>query len=558
VTPTRHLPTLLLVACGGALELPTESASPPPATEPATGAIDAAAPSAPPGFTPGEPLGTATLECAPWALPEVQYVDGDSLRGGPLPEDAPMLFGHGPGVALGDVDGDGWLDAIVPLRGARTVVLRNDGAGLLVLDPAAGSGAELPAGVGVALADLDADGDLDAVLSGQTGDPDRLLLNDGTGQFTVAELAADTGEHATPTLLDVDGDGDLDVFIAGYMPAEDGFGVVLSHAREGDRSSLHLQTAPGEFADASDHLPAELHPAFSLHAGAIDHDADGDLDLYVANDFGFFAVHNQLLVNDGAGSFSLRTSDDPDYCWCEGTLDAMGAQVGDLDGDADADLHVANIGDDQIYLNEGHGVFVNASAVLEAYPQDIRSRVSWAGEIVDLDLDGDEDLVMAVGPFDTFATHPEKIAEPDYVLLQAADGSFADVSEAAGFASDAIGRGLAIGDLDRDGRPDVVVAELWGLRMHRGAGGCLPAITLTLSDGPGNAEGIGARVDVTQPDGRTTTRWMLPSTTWGASAPELYLSSSDYGETELSVTFLDGTTVSASARPGDALHLARP
>jgi hypothetical protein len=103
----------------------------------------------------------------------------------------PQIYDHRhtqQGVAIGDIDGDGWLDAILAYGGG-SAGFRNNGAGDLLYDPQIDvDGGPLPSGQGAALADLDGDGDLDLYLGRDRCWPAQILTNDGLGHFTAATL----------------------------------------------------------------------------------------------------------------------------------------------------------------------------------------------------------------------------------------------------------------------------------------------------------------------------------------------------------------------------------
>ena len=157
-------------------------------------------------------------------------------------------------TALGDLDGDGDLDVL-----AQTVVLLNDGAGSLAVEPGA-----LPPGTGdgaLALDDLDGDGDLDVYVGGSS-EPDQLLLNDSTGHFVnaSANLPPRADGSVGVRLGDIDGDGQVDALLLGGDP------------------ELLLNVGGATFVDATQRLgsPASLPRIQRFALGDVD--GDGDLD----------------------------------------------------------------------------------------------------------------------------------------------------------------------------------------------------------------------------------------------------------------------------------------
>ena len=275
------------------------------------------------------------------------------------------------------------------------------------------------------------------------------------------------------------------------------------------------------FVNATERIPEEVRDAATFTGLFFDHDGDADLDLYLSNDFGPFIMPNQLLINEG-GAFRQMLDSDPDYCWCLPTMQGMGAQIGDVDDDGDFDLHLTNIGQTYLYLALGDGTYADGAVVAGLEPTTRVSKTSWGAKFLDADLDGDEDLLVVMGSHDP-ANPNIAPAQPDVYFANTGAGKFVDHSLGSGFDDDGIGRGLATGDLDRDGLPDVVVATQLGVIVLRSEGGCTPGVTLTIDAGPGNRQGYQALVRFTMPDGSERLRMMSPATTFGASAAELYL-----------------------------------
>lgn len=493
--------------------------------------------------------------CGTLALEEAGSLEGEALLGVSPDMEEVEHFEHGPGVALGDLDGDGWLDALVSVAEPElhSLVLRNDGAGGLTPDPGfTADGGPIPAGTSAALADLDGDGDLDGVLSRTSGLPDLLLWNDGAGRFTSEALAASTPESLTVSVGDLDGDGRLDLFVAGFAALEDRTPEAMATGKiRGEGLRLYMQRSPGVFTEASARLPPEVLDSITFMGTLLDAEGDGDLDIYLANDFGGYVVPSNLLINDGAGIFSVH----PD-CSCTSQRFIMGAAAGDADGDGDPDLFLTDIGRVYLLSNSGDGTFVDttlaASAVIEI--AEGSSDTSWGASFVDLDRDGREDVVAAFG-----ATPPPGISEtedgPEALLRGLGDGAFLDCGAAAGLTAADQTRSVAIGDLDRDGRPDLVTAGYFWVRIWRNASSGPAGLTVSLDAGPGNRQGFGAKV-VARWEGGSHTSWLLPGTTFSASAPELYPGLGAQAGA-LEVTWPDGAVSTREVKQGDRLHLER-
>jgi hypothetical protein len=427
------------------------------------------------------------------------------------------------GVALGDLDGDGLLDALMAYGGGATALRNVDGR--LVLEPAWDlDGGPMPPASAVALADLDDDGDLDAFLGREKDQLDLILRNDGAGRFTGEALDRSEGAPSTGALADFDGDGDLDLFIGTTTTDTEGI-EVIEGGIDGDGCGLYLQADDGTFTYASDRIPEEVRYGWTFQGSPIDYDADGDLDVYMANDFGAWLIPNQLLINDGDANFAVATD-----CACDLVMFGMGAAVGDADYDGLPDLYVTDLGGPNLLVNQGDGTFADATMAFGAdIPHSETSLTSWGTSFVDLDQDAWIDLAVAFGQLG----QPEIVDEidgdlgwvdgelqPDVTIFGVGEGRFE--RRDVGFDDPSRTRGLAVGDLDRDGRPDLVTAGKYFLRAWHTEGGCDPGLQITLAGSPGNPHGIGARVQV-EVGGRTLTQWMLPSVTGSQSALELYV-----------------------------------
>ena len=490
---------------------------------------------------------TPGTECEDWSLDRTQEFTWEDLFGADPLDLLPNE--QGPGVALGDLDNDGDLDAILAVGRGQSIGFRNEAGELIRDDGMTVDGGAPPHANSVALADLDGDGDVDGVLARGLDFEDVILWNNGDATFTSETLPGSDGERISPALGDLDGDGRLDIFVAGFENFLDAAEVQAGTAR-GDGSSLYFQTAPGVFNDRSHEFPPGYVDALTYHGAFIDYDDDFDLDLYIANDFGNLITPNAMLENVGGG---ILVADDD--CGCALASTAMGTSVGDLDNDLRPDLFITDWGFNYLLLNDGAGGFLQAQQVYDVDPDDKESEVGWGSQIADLNLDGYDDVAIAYGPV-LPDQNPDitSVTQGDAVMLGDGSGNLADVSAEVGFTHDGIGRSVAIGDLDRDGRPDIVVAGRVYLLVYLSQGGCPNGITLTLEDGTGNAHGIGASVEVDVGD-HTYRRWLLPSGSFGQSATELYLGlGNETAADAVRITWPDGTSSELSDVPSGTHH----
>ncbi len=372
-------------------------------------------------------------------------------------------------VETGDLDRDGWPDAVLALD-ADLVVWMNDGTGGF-LDQSATRIAHPGGPVGaLELGDVDADGDLDLVVAGGHDDfadvRDRLFLNDGAGVFALdasGKLPAGEGGTSRFELGDVDSDGDLDLAVANgpenHLGQPGGIDQLYRNAGDG------TFVADGAFAAAAWNVPTA--PTTALRFGDVD--SDGDLDLFVCktdtaglvNDIG---EPNLLLLNDGTGAFTDATATSVlPLSRADNTEDAVFA---DIDGDGDLDLVVANsvftvqpMSANDVLINQGgaqggtEGTFVDDPlSFLEDFDSTYAIRLS--AHAGDLDADGDLDVLMPVHDFFLGA-------EPLLFLNQggAQGGTEGDFVRQTWFdPGDYIGFDAALFDRDLDGDLDVLLS----------------------------------------------------------------------------------------------------
>ncbi|MCC7140238.1 MAG: VCBS repeat-containing protein [Planctomycetes bacterium] len=387
-----------------------------------------------------------------------------------LPEDM------GPGVAVADLDGDGAEDLFFVQSGPLGTtpppceLWRGDGRGGF-----ARVDTPMPAlhGLGVALGDVEGDGDLDLYVTGFGRN--ALLRNEGTLHFSdVTDEAgvAGGGFCTAATFGDADGDGDLDLYVCRYVEHDPG--VSTEASRRGSMSLpaslnpsafrpatnlLYLREPDGRYREAARDLGVDNPTGRSLGAVFADFDGDGVLDLYVANDVSDNAMYRGRRGQPFQDVTHPSCTADP--------LGAMGIAVGDPDLDGDLDVFVTHWQtEENLLLEKTDAGFVFADASLRTYlgPPG-RGRVGWATDFADLDDDGHPDVLVANGstfeqPDDRARLQPQ----PPGVYWNAG-GRFFDLVGRAGPDAGApvVARGGVAADLDRDGRVDWVVA------VHGGA-----------------------------------------------------------------------------------------
>lgn len=381
-------------------------------------------------------------------LAEARY---EAAPAGQFPQDTEMSFAF----ATGDVDGDGDADVIVANTGQSRLWL-GDGQGAFsdVTDT------HLPALTlttrAVVLGDVDGDTDLDLILADVHGS-NRLLLNDGSGQFTLAPenaLPAQSQVSMGLALGDVDRDGDLDLVVANRC----------------SQNRLWLNDGSGVFQEAnSGLLPVDTADSYDVTLGDVDD--NGTLDLVVAN----HRAPDQLLLNNGLGVFS-----DVSAAQLPGeTRDSFAAELADVDADGDLDLLIAaGITPLCLWLNNGAGIFADATDThLPAFSA-YGVRVS----VGDVDEDTHADLILGA-------------AGQDRVLLGDGSGTFSDATSSFMPTDTQRSFGLALVDADRDLDPDLLLATPSG--QNRFLLNVLPQPRLRLAISPEPPREVGQAITLT-------------------------------------------------------------
>ena len=317
-------------------------------------------------------------------------------------------------VELGDLDGDGDLDAFVTnyyvsgtSPGINKIWMNNNGT-------FSDSGQNLGTARSerVALGDVDKDGDLDAFVV-NSSQPNIVWLNNGSGVFTDSGQALGSSNSWDVKLADLDGDGDLDAFVANLHTG----------------NKVWLNDGSGVFTDSGQSLGSSISYEVALE----DFDSDGDIDAFVTNGNRV----NKVWLNDGNAIFtdsgqSLGTTDEADW----------GIASGDIDGDGDLDIFVSVYNSssnraNQVWLNNGSGVFTDSG-------QTLGSSASFHVSLGDIDSDGDLDAYVS------------NSNSANKIWLNDGAGNFSDSGESMGSSRS---EGVALGDVDGDGDLDAFVAN---------------------------------------------------------------------------------------------------
>src|SRR6266516_6478843 len=511
-----------------------------------------------------------------------------AFRFGVTPDPAAMTGG---GVCALDYNNDGWVDLFVVnsysqadvgrwqkhgglprsalfrnTRGRFRNVTRISGAGLAVR------------GQGCVAADLNGDGytDLFITADGQN----KLLWNHGNGTFTEGSRAAGIrsyGWHTGAAVADVNGDGRPDLFVAGYTDVNlpiSGSAAGFPNNYAGVRDLLYLNMGRDKhgrsrFREVG--VQAGLEAArFDHSLGAVfsDFDGDGRPDLFVANDGDPNRLYQNVPWPGGAkadpAGLGFRFEERAAIAGVADPNAGMGVAAADFSGDGRTDLFVSNS------RGQGHAVYIGqpplpsgssfADARAAFGPVFGKTFTGWGASWVDLDLDGDLDLVLANGGIPV--TNLARNAQPIQVLenMGARIGSAPQFTDGTALIGGlalprVVGRGLTTADFDNDGRMDIAINTIGGkleLLRPTGAVGHWLAVRLAKFS-------PGAVVTAVLPDGRRLVREVRS----GSS----YLSSEDprvhFGlgvatsVSRLTIRYPDGRLVERNDVPADRIVLIR-
>jgi uncharacterized protein (TIGR03382 family) len=351
-------------------------------------------------------------------------------------------------IEVADVDGDGNVDILVANGGnyssAGTAeparVWRNLGGWAQSGTHCSEISAQAVGGFTglsrmIKVADVDGDGDLDILTGGAYQTQAKLYVRNASGWTdATAQLPQQLTSIGDAEFGDVDGDGDLDLVIADWGAQAPGVTGYL-----GGRTRLYRNDGAGHFTDdTTAAMPVQL-VKWSWDMELVDVDNDWDLDVLVSSKLD---TSSFLFRNDGTGKLTVDANALPHF------RNNYEFEAMDIDGDGDLDLATINDGassTDHIFVNRGDGTFADETSTRltgSANPAEDDNAVVW----LDVDSDGDADLLVA------------SLSGPERLLLNDGSGHFTLSPNAT--PNDTPGSlGIAIADLDGDGRLDLVQSQ---------------------------------------------------------------------------------------------------
>ena len=456
----------------------------------------------------------------------------------------------GSGAAFLDIDNDGWQDLFLVnsthwpgRKGAPSLpaLYRNNGNGTFKdITRQAGLAFEMY-GLGVTAADYDNDGNVDIYVTALG--PNRLFRNLGGGKFSDVTARAGVGDPGFSTSaawFDYDVDGRLDLFVANYVDWTIGTDLFCTldgrnksyctpESYKGQSPTLYRNKGDGTFENVTRKAGLYDPTSKALGVALIDHNGDGRMDLFVAND----TQPNRLYQNKGDGTF-IDVGMTAGVAFNEAGVAraGMGVDAADYDGSGRQGLIIGNFSNEMmaLYSNEGTGLFID-DAPRSTVGKASLLTLTFACFFVDVDLDGLVDIFAANGHVaDDIGTVQPKVtyAQRPHLFRNLGSKKFEEISGQLGpaFAEAVVARGAAYADIDNDGDLDLVITTNNGpARLLRNDGGNENRLLRVITIGSAsNRNGIGAKVRLTLDNGKT--QWSMVKT--GSS----YLSQS-----ELPLTF---------------------
>ncbi len=467
----------------------------------ALGGEDSGDPTLPDGVLLTEPVACAD------PVDAVAYTEVAVARGlleGPDPD---ADHTEGASIAILDVDGDGDLDLVSTYPRADVRLYRRQGESFELETLQGPFDPWLPS-----LADVDGDGLLDLMIG--SGQPE-VLFGNGTdfdaGEALPTPWEQDEQFSSVPKLLapgDFDLDGDVDLYAvvnAGGMEPE---GYEL-------QDYLLWNNGDGTFT-ADDAGIGETGQGRGFDAQVVEW--EGGPAVYVANDMGVDFLGNALLAAETAGG-STELNDVSEECTCQLVQSAMGMDAADFNRDGRVDLYVAAVPTNNLLEQQSDGSFVDVTVTTGTEGVSDRWGMAWGTHFLDYDNDGKLDILDAQGDQWSADMGDDAIvlAQPIWLLRQGAEGTFTEVGEGLGLATQGSFRSVAAQDLNGDGVLDLLVTDVVDVPKLYESTGCTAEGWLEVM------APLNSRVEVTA-GGETWTAWTSTHSGYGgARAPVVHV-----------------------------------
>ncbi len=473
------------------------------------------------------------------------FTDVTNAAGIPLVHDGNNLVDHrmGTGAAWLDYDKDGNLDLYVSMRTSNNKLYKSNGDGTFT-DVAFALGVADPIGDGggVSIVDFNNDGWDDIFLANCQGNV--LLKNNFGASFSnitipafIGSSGSAGGDSRTPSASwgDYDNDGYLDLYVAQH------YQTVYNPTGGTTQDYLFHNNGDETFTDVSNLLTISNLVGVGFIGGWTDYDKDGDMDIFLINDCPVaVGLPTKVFRNDGgtnptAWNFTeVSVSIGIDDC-----RNGMGIGVGDYNRDGWQDIFYTNIGDCVLFQNNG-GTFsdVSAAAGIDGQPA---THYSWGCAFMDYDLDGWQDIMVAIG---TLSINPTADPQPNQFFRNNGNGTFTEMANTLGLDDDRPSRSGIYGDYDNDGDLDIYVTNYGdNCVLHRNDNNNGNHwFKLHLEGTQSNRDGLGSKIELTTPDGVTQhfeTR--SGSNLGGGDSPYAHFGlGANTTITELKITWLSG------------------
>jgi enediyne biosynthesis protein E4 len=474
-----------------------------------------------------------------------------------------------------DYNNDGNLDIL--LVGQQPTLFQGDGKGKFANVTAAVLGNMKAYFLGCAVGDYDNDGYEDIYLTGYR--EGRLLHNEKGAKFTdVTKVASIPAQQwgSSASWVDLDRDGKLDLMIANYVDFNEKTQPQLCYFPTADKQkkllsscgpkyytpikgTVYQNLGGGKFGDKTPTWGMAMHTGKGLGTAAIDFDGSGRDSVAVAND----EMDSDLFLNEGNNKFRNIGQESGIARDRDGSVHAgMGLDWGDYNNDGKFDLFVTTFRNEakSLYRNDGEYLFTDV-AYTTGVGRPALPYVSFGTKFLDADNDGWLDILIANGHVQDNIEQLEdtKYRQPLVFLQnQGASGQslFTDGSKDSGVATvpHLVGRGLAVGDYDNDGRVDAIVTDNEGkpVLLHNETENGGHYITLGLVGTKSNKSAHGALVEVTLPDGKKLLRHCQTDGSYmSASDPRVHFGLGTHTRASVTVTWPSGAKETFPGVPAD-------